>query len=344
MRGQRPWVRPQRGLTIIELMIGMALALLLTGVSAMIAVNSKTVFRANVAVARLQDNARFAVDSLSRDLRMAGFGACAGTAKRPVNVLSAGGFQYDYTNGLLGSHAIGASWSPALDASVSGLTPAPLAGTDVLTVRTETGGAHALTAVMPASTSALTISTGSGLAAGDIVMAASCSKSVAFQITGDPSLGTVAHAAGLGSPGNASADLGTSFSTDSSLYRLVTRSYFVAPSALQPGTTSLWSYSVPNYTTAAQPQEIVEGVQNLQLLFGEDTDGDGVPNRYVTADLVGTWSNVIAVRVQVLMQSVQDNMATMPQPYTFNGTTVTPVDRRIRTVMNSTISVRNRIR
>jgi type IV pilus assembly protein PilW len=333
----------QRGATLVELMIAMTLALMLSGAAGMIAVNSKSVFRAGVAVARLQDNARFAVDSLTRDLRMAGFNGCAGGGNPAANKLNAGGFQYDYSNGLLGFHPVGASWSPALDASISGLTPAPLAGTDVMTVRTTTGGAHALTASMAGSTAALTVDAGSGLAAGDIVMAANCSSSVAFEITADPSHGSIAHAAGGSiAPGNASADLGVSFGTDASVYRLVTRTYYIAGSVLQPGTNSLWVYSVPNYSGSPNPQEIVEGVQNIALLYGEDTDADGVPNRYVSANAVGSWVNVVAVRSQLLMQTVQNHMTSSAQPYTFNGATVVPADSRLRTVVNSTISVRNR--
>ena len=62
----------------------------------------------------------------------------------------------------------------------------------------------------------------------------------------------------------------------------------------------------------------------------------------VTADAVGVWTNVVAIRVELLMQTVQNGLATSAQPYTFNGVTTTPSDLRIRTVMNSTISVRNR--
>jgi len=337
----------QRGATLVEMMIAMTLALLLSGAAAMIAVNSKSVFRSAAAVARLQDNARFAVDTLSRDLRMAGFNGCPGGSTPPSSSLNAAGFQYDYSNGLLAFHAIGTTWSPALDASITALAPPPLAGTDVMTVRTEIGGGHALVATMGSSTSALSVSappaTGFGaLAVGDIVIAENCTKAVEFEITADPSAGSIAHTAGGPAPGNASGDLGVAFSTDASLYRLVTHTYYVAPSALQPGTDSLWVYSVPNYAGTPNPQEIVEGVQNIALLYGEDTDGDGVPNRYVTADAVGVWTNVMAVRVQLLMQTVQNNMATSAQPYTFNGVTTVPADRRIRTVMDSTISLRNR--
>jgi len=42
------------------------------------------------------------------------------------------------------------------------------------------------------------------------------------------------------------------------------------------------------------------------------------------------------------MQTVQNNMTSSAQSYTFNGTTVVPTDHRLRTVVNSTISVRNR--
>jgi type IV pilus assembly protein PilW len=332
----------QGGATLVELMIAMTLALLLSGAAGLIAVNSKSVFRANASVARLQDNARFALDTLSHDLRMAGFNGCVGGGSPPSSKLNAAGFQYAYAGGLLGFHASGATWSPALDSSISGLTPPPLAGTEVMTVRTVSGGPIALTAAMAGSSAALKVDAASGLALGDIVMAANCSNAVAFEITADPGLGSVAHAAGGPAPGNAGADLGVSFGTDASVYRLVTHTYYVAPSVLQPGTNSLWLYSVPNYAGTPNPQEIVEGVQNIALLYGEDTDADGVPNRYVTADAVGVWANVVAVRVQLLMQTVQNNMAASAQPYTFNGVTTVPADHRIRILLNSTISVRNR--
>ncbi len=334
--------RRVRGVTLIELMIAMALALLLSGAAAMIAVNSKSVLRANAGEASLQDNARYAIDTLAHDLRMAGFGACVGAGNPPASKLSPAGYQYDYTNGLLGFHAVGSSWVPPLDASLVALAPPPTAGTEVLTVRTVTGGGHAVTALPATSTAPLAVDAASGFANGDIVLAANCSASVAFEVTSDPSTGLLGHAAGGNAPGNASADLGVLLGTDASVYRLVTRTYYLAPSAMQPGSRSLWVYSVPNYSGGANPQEIVEGVQDWALQFGEDTDADGVPNTYGAADQVGTWGHVIAVRVQLLMETVVDGVVTSPQPYTFNGATVLPVDRRYRSVMNQTVSLRNR--
>ena len=84
--------------------------------------------------------------------------------------------------------------------------------------------------------------------------------------------------------GNTSSDLGDVFSTDASVYRLVTRTYYVAPSARKAGTSSLWSNSVPAYDGQPQPEEMVEGVEGLALLFGEDLNGVRAANRYVPAE------------------------------------------------------------
>jgi type IV pilus assembly protein PilW len=100
---------------------------------------------------------------------------------------------------------------------------------------------------------------------------------------------------------------------------------------------------VPAYDAQPQPEEIVEGVEGLALLFGEDLDGQRAANRYVTADAVGNWSNVVSLRAQVLLGTARDSVATSPQPYSFAGVSTTPADRRIRSTMASVITVRNRV-
>ncbi|MFX7784400.1 PilW family protein, partial [Acinetobacter baumannii] len=84
---------------------------------------------------------------------------------------------------------------------------------------------------------------------------------------------------------------------------------------------------------------MVEGVDNLVLLFGEDTDSDPAANRYGTADNVGTWNNVVSVRVQLLMASVQNGVSPIAQTYNFNGASATSADRRIRSVFTSVITL-----
>ena len=66
-------IRQQQGLTLVELMIALTLGLIV--IAALVAVfsSSNQNYRQNEALASLQDNARFALDALSRDLAMAGY-------------------------------------------------------------------------------------------------------------------------------------------------------------------------------------------------------------------------------------------------------------------------------
>src|SRR5207248_7194268 len=138
---------------------------------------------------------------------------------------------------------------------------------------------------MASTTADLQVAANSPLAAGDVLLVADCANAAIFHATGfNAGTGVIGHeVVGGAVPGNTTKNLGFAFSTDASVYRLVTRTYYVAASARKPGTNALWSNSVPAYDLQAQPEEMVEGVDGLVLFYGEDTDGDRAANRYVTA-------------------------------------------------------------
>jgi len=92
----------------------------------------------------------------------------------------------------------------------------------------------------------------------------------------------------------------------------------------------------------AQPEELAEGVEQLLVRYGEDLDADRAANRYVTAENVAAWDKVVSVRLQTLLATTSDSTTISPQPYTFNGATTTPTDRRLRTPLASVITLRNR--
>ena len=51
-----------------------------------------------------------------------------------------------------------------------------------------------------------------------------------------------------------------------------------------------------------------------------------------------------AAQAELLLASTEDGISSSVQPYTFDGTTVTPTDRRLRTVVSLTAQVRNALR
>jgi type IV pilus assembly protein PilW len=94
---------------------------------------------------------------------------------------------------------------------------------------------------------------------------------------------------------------------------------------------------------------LVEGIQDMQILYGVDSDSDGTPNHYVPASSVSNMGKVVSIRISLLAVTLDDNLTSEPQPYTYNGitttTTSTPAvtDRKIRRVFTTTIALRNRL-
>lgn len=110
--------------------------------------------------------------------------------------------------------------------------------------------------------------------------------------------------------------------------------------SIQTGTSgqpSLFKTLVTNgTTTTTTTNEVVEGVENIQILFGADTDvtPDYTPNYYVPAGTTGlNLAQVVSLRITIWVRTMDDNLATV----TANG------DRRIRHAFTSTIAVRNRL-
>jgi len=94
---------------------------------------------------------------------------------------------------------------------------------------------------------------------------------------------------------------------------------------------------------------IVQGAENLQLLYGEDTNNtDDATNatKYVTAGNVVNWNNVVSVRLGFLVNS-QSDIATSDDEvnYDLQGQTQIAAanDHMRRRAYSATVVVRNRM-
>jgi len=85
----------------------------------------------------------------------------------------------------------------------------------------------------------------------------------------------------------------------------------------------------------------VRNVEDMQVLYGEDLDNDGLANRYVTATAGPDWGNVVAARVSLLVRST-DNATAQSESYRdLLGNTVAALDKRLRKSFVTTIALRN---
>lgn len=352
-------MRKQQGLSLVELMISITLGLvLMTGVMQMF-LSSRTVFTTHQAISRIQESGRLAMEFMSRDIRMAGFMGCVSRNMESINdpyvgfsniLNSSSDALYDFERGIEGATA-GAGGQPP--ARFSDLPNNLVPNSDILVVRSASGSAASV--MQPSASGSVVVAyTGatsgvcpgggtriSGICTNDVLAIADCSKARVFQVTGvtaDVSAGRVSLALnGSATPGNANTnwELGL-FDTDAEVIQAVRTVYFVAENAA--GRPSLWQ---KDGSEAAQ--ELLEGVADMRLSYGLDTDNDAIPDEYVAASGVSAnqWGNVLSVRVQLLIESLDDNVLEEPQPYTFNDETVTPTDRRMRQVFVNTIGIRS---
>lgn len=306
-----------QGLTLIELLIAMVLSLFLMGGVIAVLLDSKDHFFMAEETSYIQENARFAVDQIGYDIRMAGYFGCSvgGNLTNTLNGSgSAGGGSYS-SNGIKGfeySERTDADF-PADIESASNPVRALVAGTDVVVVnRGEQNDSLVVTSHTPPSAT-VHLSVSHNMQKGDILVMATpnCSNMSIFQMTGptSPNPSHINHsknnsmnpgnckkalstATGGGytcgtasEPGN--SETGVSFPPGSALMKFSSQAYFISTSEVT-GLPTLFRMTLGTVggEAANEVEELVSGVEDMEIVYGVDTDAtaDNLVNRYYTAN------------------------------------------------------------
>lgn len=364
----------QTGLTLIELMVALAVsAILIIGVITVF-VNSKRTYLVNEQVAALQENMRFATHFLTQDVRGAGYAGCnPANIKNLLNPAGSG-----YTNTLFNFDAAVSGWEatgtgpganvtlstiPAgwKDPSGAGL-PTSLAGkvkngSDVLVIKTT----KAIEGINPAgntppNAATIALNGNSGIKQGTIIIISDCTldgKTDVFQTISNNSSALSRGAGGGFNPGNvdpSSTNLSHQYTTDAQILTTHTRAYYVGTGA--SGRSALFRMDYDTGTTTPKAQELVEGVDSMQVLYGEDLTADDfrTPSQYVTADKIIDPGAISSVQISLLLSTPQ-SIAGKKDSKTYDmlgATTATrvnvtpPTDNRIRKAITFTVLMRNR--
>ncbi len=97
-----------------------------------------------------------------------------------------------------------------------------------------------------------------------------------------------------------------------------------------------------------QDQELVEGVENMQILYGVDNNNDLIADSFQTAANVGGaggWDNVVSVKFALLLRTINEDNSYEVDTRTYNLLDVNydPVDdQRRRRIYSATVQIRNR--
>lgn len=338
-----------QGLSLIELMIAILIGTFLTLGLVQVFSASREAYRLSEGLARVQENGRFALDYLQRDIRMAGHMGCVNDQARlqtPDAMISHTGGNLDFGVSIRGydSDAL-----PAL-----GLNPAPIAGSDMIVLRFLSSDGLPITNIDPdAGTVEVNaddwgVITQGGVPDPVLFGVSDCAFVDVFQAS-DVAEGTVTVPAavdlnryGVNPEGG-----------PATLYRAEAIVYYLANGA--GDIPSLWRARLG--ADGATAEELVEGIESMQLRYGLDSSDDpGQPTGYIAsqgdASFVGNAADewLMVGQVQVALLVASPNPASSAQaanegraPNLLGVVPEIPDDRKYRTVYQSTIALRNRL-
>ncbi|MBK1709729.1 PilW family protein [Marichromatium gracile] len=353
----------QRGLSLIELMIGMLIGIFLIGGMIQLLVANRQVYRFQEALSRIQENGRFAIETLGYEIRMAGYTGCP-IRNEIANVINGAGTTWwlDFSAGSV----MGYDGSQSFPGRAIGTSAGDrVAGTDAATFIHGGGDSYTVATHNPTAAE-FKLNTTHDLDDGSIVMVCDATQTSILQLTNvNSSNVTIVHNTGTATPGNCSKGLGSpvvctangtpyTFGPDSSMVDFVPTAFYIGVGS--SGGRSLYRIrsQVSAATTSVAADELIEGVEDMQFFYGIDADGDRVVDaNYVDASAVTDWGQVLSVRLQLLLASPEDQLNTEPQWVAFPsadtgraniiGDGFTAADRRLYQGFATTLSLRNRL-
>lgn len=416
------------GFTLIEIMIALAIgSVMVLGLVEVFAA-SRTAYQLSEGIARVQENSRFAMDYLQRDIRMVGHLGCVNDQARflPENDsgtrsalastflstadLNANNYGPAYVpdflrfdsqingyeaNASAPGNTVALTATPTLDTAASGWTPTlpatldtalinRVAGSDILVLRyfmptgaqvasftpgAPDGSSNAQIVVNAGQWSRLT----DGVTNPGLFGIADCMNAAVFNATTlNKSTGTITVKGGASPTAvNRSAMAGyQSFVPGQAMvYRAESVAYYVGKNVTS-GQPSLYRVrfnlapGAASSTAITTPEELVEGIESLQLRYGQDsrtlatqrptgnvgsmTTANGV---VPAADLDTAWRRVGMVQVGLVSRS--PDSAAVAQRNTANAAVnklsalqvvfTPPNDQRYRAVYEESVALRNRL-
>lgn len=371
-----------KGLSLIELLISMVLGLTLATGVVQIYAGSNTTERDREARQRIQENGRFASNFLSQEIRMGGYLGCLGGLEGSTvnNTLDGPPASFQPQFGVQGWEATGtnpgvinnsaadvatvstntAEWTNgAVGHVIPDIQAVP--NSDIIRIWGAAGNSGIVTSITQGATPTIQAENEVGIAANDFLIISDCEQADFVQacvVVADtaPATTSTISLSTTCNPGNvASSPISsvTDAADPAEVVRLEGTLFYVGKrndTATNP--PALFRRQLSATGTADVAEELIEGVESMQVLYGINVDQDvrNTVDTYVPANLVTDFEKVISVRISLLMQSVEDGTVPAPQSYTFDGVVydggvgngALPADTKVRRVFVNTISLRNR--
>jgi type IV pilus assembly protein PilW len=336
-------VRRQAGVSLVELMVALVLGLFLIFGAVTVYQQSRTAFRANEAVARMQEAARLAFDVLEADIRMANYWGLSNQSEYIINraapaVTLPAPFSNTQGTNINSCGGANSNWAINLDDYLDGTNNSYGLNT---TACPGVGGAST-------TADTLVIKRGGETQPGAMELNRVYIQSSRIQ-------GTLFVAtAGCTNPLLA-ACIPADYSPPASQTReLVVNAYYVSPqSTLRTDVPALRrkrfvNVNAASATDAVIDEEIVPGIEDFQVRLGVDTNGaepDGSLNAdsYVNPGAVPVGADVVSATVWLRVRAEDREFSHVDgDAYSYADVNIAaPGDNYRRIVVSKTIQLRN---
>jgi type IV pilus assembly protein PilW len=315
----------QRGLTLVELMIGLTLGLVVSGALLTLLANASGNGQNLQRSSRLIENARYTAELLRDDLQLAGF----------YGELQTNGATYTVPDPCATVPGGWAAAPLALPAPVRGYGPAEALGC----LNARRAGSFAL-AMRRLEVFTVPAATPSATDPQDYLQVSYCRE--------DPAAQPLAFGRGA-----ATFTLRNRACTAANPLRAyVSRIYFVAAcNRCGDGGDGVPTLKRLDLVGGALVETaLVEGVEELRFEYGFDTDGDGNVDEWLTAagatGATAAWENVMALKVHFVVRSLDRELGGAPAPaQTFvlggAGSVTAPQDGFVRRAYSTTVRLVN---
>ncbi|SNS26974.1 PilW family protein [Pseudomonas segetis] len=128
--------------------------------------------------------------------------------------------------------------------------------------------------------------------------------------------------------------------------QIIINTYFIAaPDANNPSPAlACRSFNRTTNQPVSPTSRLIDGVENMQVLYGIDAGGDSTSvNQFVSADRVTNWGKVLSVRIALLATSI-DTISPRPPVrnfYLLDAPPIAPDDGLARQIFTTTIQLKN---
>jgi type IV pilus assembly protein PilW len=299
----------QKGFTLIEIMIALTIGLFLAAGAAQVFIGTKQTNRTQENLSRMQENARFAMYFLTKDIRNVAFdGGVCGRGKiinNAINDLDSSSAEYQFKTLPIFS---------SLSGAIGGTDNTGLNGSDSISIRAFGSLGSGVKLINPLALVSddlqINASEAGRFLQGDIILVTDCKFSDIVQITSNPAGGTLVHATGSAeTPDNKTGNLSFAYGTNAKVYHLAAGTTGLA------GTTYTIANSVSTPGLARGGQQLVPDIENMQILYGQLDASNSNGIYFVPAGTAGLdMEQVISVRVRLLVRSRDDFVAQHHKP------------------------------